>query len=234
MSTDEYNFADVFQAVYIPKQKPAPAAVTEHMKVTLQSYPPLAQVTPVESGDVALTAVLEVAELHGEEPWEVGVWHSVDGSEWSHIDLFPMEDSQAPKTLQLQPEHTSRFYFVTALSFTNSIQFTLKFRHGQHEDWRWIRDEQGLDDGTIVTTPMSIMSTKLSDLIPDLNPQWSVSSCLSQSPGTTVWALETPVPPAKGEESTFKDMTIGVPWGSFLRYVNEGLIQHKSMLTKEL
>lgn len=217
MSTNEYNFSDVFQAIYISKQKPAPAAVAEEMKVILQSYPPLGQVTTVENGDIALTAVLEVPCFRADEPWEVAVWHSSDDSEWTSVDLFPLEDVRAPKSLQLVSESISRFYFVTALSFERSCRFTLKFRHGQNEEWRWIRDEQGLGDGTVIATPKTILSSDLADLIPDLNPAWKVSPCLSQSPGTKVWALESSIPSANGDDSAQKDVRVGVPWGSFLR-----------------
>lgn len=220
MPSDNYDFGEVFQAIYIAKQKPAPPPVADDMKATLQSHPPLGQVTPVQGNDVSLTAILEIPKSRAAEPWEVCVWHSIDGSEWKEIRLLPVEESQTPQTLQLLPESMLRFYFASSssITFDASVQFTLKFRHGQHEEWRWIRDEQGLCDGWIVQPSAGISSGNLTDLIPDLNSEgWAVSSRSSESPGAVLWALEAPIPPAEGDSSTYKDISVGTPWGSFSR-----------------
>lgn len=221
MPSDNYDFGEVFQAIYIAKQKPAPPPVADDMKATLQSHPPLGQVTPVHGNDVSLTAILEIPKSRAAEPWEVCVWHSIDGSEWKEFRLLPVEESQTPQTLQLLPEAMSRFYFASSssIAFDASVQFTLKFRHSQHEEWRWIRDEQGLHDGWIVQPSAGISSSNLTDLIPDLNSEgWAVSSHSSESPGAVLWALEAPIPPAEGDSSTYKDISVGTPWGSFSRW----------------
>ncbi|KAM5378065.1 hypothetical protein ACJZ2D_004676 [Fusarium nematophilum] len=219
MSSDTYDFGQVFQAIYIAKQKPSPPPVPESMKAVLQSYPPLGQVTPIQGKDLTLTAVLEIPKSRSAEAWEVSVWHSVDGSDWQDAKLSPIEDAFAPQTLQFIPESVSRFFFTSSFSFDKSVQFTLKFRHNQDADWRWIRDEQGLDDGLVANAAAGISSDSLSDLIPDLNSKdWTILSCLSQSPRTSLWSLETVIPPAKGDDSAYRDIAIGTPWGSFSRW----------------
>ncbi|KAM5355451.1 hypothetical protein ACJ41O_002097 [Fusarium nematophilum] len=178
MSSDTYDFGQVFQAIYIAKQKPSPPPVPESMKAVLQSYPPLGQVTPIQGKDLTLTAVLEIPKSRSAEAWEVSVWHSVDGSDWQDAKLSPIEDAFAPQTLQFIPESVSRFFFTSSFSFDKSVQFTLKFRHNQDADWRWIRDEQGLDDGLVANAAAGISSDSLSDLIPDLNSKdWTILSC---------------------------------------------------------
>ncbi|KAJ4314442.1 hypothetical protein N0V84_008905 [Fusarium piperis] len=219
MPSDNYDFGQVFQAVYITKQKPAPPPVPESMKAVLQSYPPLGQVTPVQGQDITLTAVLEIPKSRATEAWEISLWHSLDGSDWNDAHLSLVEDALAPQTLQSIPESVSRFHFTSSLSFDASVRFTLKFRHSPDVDWRWIRDEQGLDDGLIVNTTARVSSNDLSDLIPDLNSgDWAIKSCLSQSPRTSLWSLETVIPPAKGDDSSYRDIGIGTPWGSFARW----------------
>lgn len=188
------------------------------MKAVLQSYPPLGQVTPVQGRDITLTAVLEIPKSRATEAWEISLWHSLDGSEWKDAHLSPIEDALAPQTLQLIPESVSRFHFASSLSFDTSVRFTLKFRHSPDVDWRWIRDEQGLDDGLIVNATAGVSSENLSDIIPDLNSgDWVIKSCLSQSPRTSLWSLETVIPPAKGDDSGYRDIVLGTPWGSFAR-----------------
>lgn len=217
MPSDSYDFVKEFQSLYISQQKPALPAVSENMKVCIQSYPPLGQVTLIQRNEVTLTCLLEIPNFRAIEPWEVSLWHSVDGSEWQDMGLHRMDGSQTPRSLQEPSESTSRFYFSTTLSLKTSIQFTLRFRHGPDEEWRWIRDEQGLKDGSVVTTSASVGSDELLKLIPDLNNEWTVSSRVSQSPGTLLWALETPISAVKEDNSTYKDIEIGTPWGSFFR-----------------
>lgn len=218
MPSDDYNFGDVFQAIYIARQKPAPLPVAEDMRVVLQSFPPLGKVSSVQGKDVILTAVLEIPRSRANEPWEVSLWHSVDGSDWKDLEFVPSKGGSTPQTLQTLDNSMSRSYFSSSFSFDASVQFTLKFRHSPDADWRWIRDEQGLNDGLIVNASPGVSSSSLSDLIPDLSSHdWTINSCLSQSPGTSLWSLESVIPPAHGDDSTYKDITIGTPWGSFSR-----------------
>ncbi|KAF9774923.1 hypothetical protein IL306_007011 [Fusarium sp. DS 682] len=219
MPSDNYNFGDVFQAIYIAKQKPSPPPVAEDMKVVLQSFPPLGKVTPIQGTKVSLTAVLEIPKFRANEPWEVSVWHSVDGSDWKDLEVVSIKEAGCPQTLQVLDDSMSRFYFTSSFAFTASVQFTLKFRHTPDADWRWIRDEQGLNDGLIVNASDKVSSSNLSDLIPDLNSQdWTITPRLSQSPRTSLWSLDAVIPPADGDDSTYKDITVGTPWGSFVRW----------------
>ncbi|KAM0442483.1 hypothetical protein ACHAQK_004176 [Fusarium lateritium] len=219
MPSDDYNFGDVFQAIYIARQKPAPLPVVEDMKVVLQSFPPLGKVSSVHGKDIILTAVLEIPQSRANEPWEVSLWHSVDGLDWKDLKFVPVKEGPAPQTLQTSDDSMARFYFSSSFSFDASVQFTLKFRHSPDADWRWIRDEQGLNDGLVVNASPGISSSNLPDLIPDFNSHdWTVKSHLSQSPGTSLWSLESVIPPANGDDSTYKDITIGTPWGSFSRW----------------
>ncbi|POR32716.1 Putative galactinol--sucrose galactosyltransferase 6 [Tolypocladium paradoxum] len=217
MAADKYDFAKEFKEIYISKQRSAPPPLPEDMKVQLQSHPPLGQVTPVGSGETTLTAVLEIPHHREQESWEVAVWVSLDGAEWAESIMSSINFGMGPQTLQPVPNPVSWLYFACSLCFKTSVQFTLKFRHEKDELWRWIRDEQGMKDGLIVATSPALRSETLQDLIPDLNGEWTVSSRMSQSPQTQLWSLEVTIPPADGDTSTFTDVEIGTPWGSYLR-----------------
>ncbi|KND91250.1 putative galactinol--sucrose galactosyltransferase 6 [Tolypocladium ophioglossoides CBS 100239] len=217
MPAEKYDFAKEFKEIYISKQRSAPPPVPEDMKVQLQSYPPLGQATPVESGDTTLTAVLEIPQDREQESWEVALWASLDGAEWIESILSRIDVGLEPQTLQAVPNSVSKLYFACSLCFATSVQFTLKFRHEKDEPWRWIRDEQGLNDGVIVATSPPLTSDMLQDLIPDLDGEWKVSSRMSQSSQTQLWTLEVTIPPADGDTSTFKDIEIGTPWFAIVR-----------------
>ncbi|KAI5467333.1 glycoside hydrolase superfamily [Mariannaea sp. PMI_226] len=207
------------QDILSSKQKPASTETSMNMEAILQTYPPLGQATLVQTHSSSLVAILDVPNSQEAGSWEVCAFLSIDGSKWKDIILLPVDDGLVPQTLQSLSESVSRLYFSAPLAFNNCVQFTLKFRYHQNDDWKWIREEQGIDDGWIIR-PSTAPESDIFSLIPDLNVnEWTISSCLSQSPGTNVWALEASVPPADGDSSTFKDIRIGNPWeSSFLRW----------------
>ncbi|KAM0504148.1 hypothetical protein ACHAP8_002553 [Fusarium lateritium] len=225
MPSDEYNFADVFQKIYVAKQKPPPIPVNENMKVVLQSFPPLGQVTSIQGKSATLTTVLEIPKSRASESWEVSAWHSVDDSAWEDVLLLSIQEVSAPQTLQTLGDSMHRFYFSSSITFEASLKFTLKFRHSSDADWRWIRDEQGLNDGLIVNTSVGLSSNSLSDLIPDINyKDWTIKSQLSQSPRTSLWSLEAAIASANQDDSTYRDISIGTPFGTFASPQGKSLV----------
>lgn len=194
------------------------------MRVLAQTYPPLGQVTPTKNGNVDLRAVLEVTDSQTNHTWEVSVWHSADGSNWRETQLEPLGSSSKPQCLPPRSDSISRRYYLKSLSFQESLQFTLKYRHDSDSDWTWARDEHGLGDGIIVLQRPDPPSEELEDIIGNLNPEWEASSCLSQTPKTLIWSLEAKVPRPRltrveddGDISTFKDIPVGIPRDAFLR-----------------
>ncbi|OLN82928.1 putative galactinol-sucrose galactosyltransferase 6 [Colletotrichum chlorophyti] len=221
MPSDSYNFADVFQAVFVPKQKQAPEPIADTMKAIIQSYPALGQFTQVLDGRLSVTAVLEIAASRADEPWEVALWHSSDDAEWAETTLPRLAEDDGPTNLQTVPDHVRRLFFSASVSINKSLQFTLKFRHGQNEPWRWTRDELGVGDGSVVVSAKSVLesvSECFEDIVADLNPAWKVKSLMSQCPGTRLWTAETAVDAVDGDESKVADIALGVPWGGFLRW----------------
>lgn len=203
---------------HIPKQK---KFTLEDMGASVSVYPPLGQVTQVQKENIQVTALLEVPTDQAQQSWEVALWHSTGGSqdEWVETPLLPTE--KTPSTLQNIDSSVSRSWFSGQLSVQSLINFTVKFRSGSDQEWRWSRDEQGFSDGTIVvntTTTTSALPDDFSEILQGYDSGISVRSTQSQCPGTRLWTIETHVEPAKGDDSTFTDVTLGVPWGGFLRY----------------
>ncbi|PWI73367.1 glycoside hydrolase family 36 protein [Purpureocillium lilacinum] len=218
MTIEEYDFSKEFKKIYISKQRPAPDPVVADMKVRLQSLPALGQVTQAEGGQLSLTAVLEVPQDRAQESWQVSLWLALDGAEWREQALDRLDIGQEPPSLQPVETSVSRTYFTGILSLSKSIQFTLKFRSGHDQEWRWIRDEHGLNDGLVVARASAAMTVSLRDVIPGLNSEWKVTEHMSQSPQTQLWSLEADIASAVGDASTFKDIEIGRPWGAYLRW----------------
>lgn len=229
-----YDFAEEFQRVFIPAQKGAPPPQPASMAANLSSYPPLGQVTKLRSGRVSVVALLEVPASRASEAWQVSLWHSQDGGDWQEVDLQPVapeeERSVAAFLQEGEPGLVGRYFSTAAapLEVERSVHFTLKFRAGDAAEWRWIRDEKDLHDGVLVvaasdgSTSLAGVDTEgvdedLGGIIKNLNASLVVRREASQSPGTKLWSIKAPVPAAKGEDSTYADVELGIPWGGFLR-----------------
>lgn len=188
------------------------------MRALLQSYPPLGQVTCCREGHVDFSAILDVSKGRQDEPWEVALWHSIDGGDWNQYNLINHSAESAPHLLQELPPSSSFLHFSSSLSFQTSVQFTFKFREDTNKPWKWVRDQEGLNDGIILLQRRATESNDIREYIPDLGPIWKVSNHVSQSPGTQLWSLRCEIPAAAEQSSYFEDVQLGTPWGSYIRY----------------
>ena len=210
------------------------------MAAFVATYPPLGQVTSLQNSAVTVHAVLEVPLELAEAPWQLALWHT-DGSqaEWTETQLLPSPPDARPMDLHQANAALSRLYFKAELVVRASLNFTVKYRQGTDEsEWLWTRNEQGSDDAVVVVDQKPTRdsdaedlpgesewlwvrngnSEDLPDLIHDLNPDVKWKAHLSQTPGTRLWSIEAAVDGAKGEKSSYADVPLGIPWGSYLRY----------------
>jgi hypothetical protein len=224
------------QAKYIPKQKGPPAPDSPSMRAFVSTFPPLGRVTIVDQptganpdpnrcgSTGAFSAMLEVDESRAEDPWQLSVWYS-NGGEWREV---PMErippTARNPTTLQVFKPGSKlyKLYFRTVLPTHSPLSFTVKFRNGGDNTWKWVKDHQGAEDGLIILksmTSQNSISSSLGDYVEDLNPALECRNHQSQSPGTTIWSVEVPIEATKGRDPAVKDVKFGIPWGhqKFLR-----------------
>lgn len=214
---------DAFHSVYITKQTPRKAYGLESEKALITSFPPLGQVTLVEGTTTAFMILLETDKSRATDAWEVLLWYS-NGMEWRETELKPVKDTAAdlPMVIQTSNETTSHHLcFITTVDIVSPMSFTVKFRNDPDQPWKWVKDQQGTLDGTILSKSMihKARTEDLHDLVKDLNPVIEVKKVLSQSPDTSVWSVTAPVEAAAGEKSAMVDVKFGLPWaGEILRY----------------
>jgi len=191
--------------------------------VVVSCYPPAGQVTQAPGGRTTFYVVLEIEPSQATQPWQVALWHSrgTEGHGWEETSLLSCEDANGALGIQTPTNgpHVS-LYFKTEVDVQPSLRFTVKFREAEHQSWRWVRDEQGVDDGIVISTTAGLGSVEenLGDIIKDLNPALKIKSHVSQSPRTQLWTIETTVKGADGYYSSLEDIDLGRPWGDFLRY----------------
>lgn len=200
---------------HVPKQK-KPAV--ESMGASVSVFPPLGQVTQVQSQNVHVTVLLEVPADQAQQQWDVALWRSAGDDVWAETPLAPAH--KTPSTLQHVDGSRSRFWFEGRVEVSSLLNFTVKFRSSPDEEWRWARDEQGVGDGTIIVNSTPTTATLPDDFGSILHGHDSavkVKPTQSQCPGTRLWTIEAHAEAAKGDDSTFTDVNLGVPWGGFLR-----------------
>lgn len=214
------------------------------MGVAVSTSPPLGQVTQLARGEaVVVYAMLETAQKG--RRWQMALHHTASGSrgayaEWRETVLSPVAEQgnvQRVWALQADDGAVERHYFRASLAMDGLFQFTAKFREAGQPAWRWVRDEQGTDDGTVVvnggTSPTYWLSAELSglgqapvaepgdrlgDLVRDLNPDLEITRPPSQVAGTQLWCMEALVARSEHDVSAYTDVTLGLPWGEFLRW----------------
>jgi hypothetical protein len=195
------------------------------MLAYISTFPALGQVTQIDHNTSVFTALLEVDETRTADPWQLSLWHS-EGSDWREVPMDQViKPSSYPTSLQ-SPKLASglhQLYFTTPLAIHLPTNFTIKFRNGPGQSWKWVKDHQGTADGVVMlktVTSKDAISSKLEDYVENLNPILQAKNHMSQSPGTTIWSVEASIDPADGENSNTKDIKFGTPWGSgkFSRY----------------
>ncbi|KAF3342470.1 hypothetical protein VdG2_09430 [Verticillium dahliae VDG2] len=155
MTAEGWKVTDAFKTLHVFQQKPAPDPFAHGMEAIIQSYPPLGQVTQVQRGLISFSVILEVPQARQEESWQVSLWQSSDAADWVETPTSLVPPETAPTTLGSSTEGVARLFFNAVIDAQASLQFTLKFRHGEHEPWRWTRDEFGLNDGHVIVNTSS-------------------------------------------------------------------------------
>lgn len=215
-------YPDPESTFHITKQKPPPEAVPAEMRFLLSSHPPVGQVTQVASREVLFRAILEVDQTRASKPWQVALWHCHDGGggDWAESALVPTPSGSEPCVLQSLDASLARLHFSASFPVDPPLRFTLKFREAPDQEWRWVRDVHGIDDGVVIGTTgpaQGDVNEGPEDIIHGLDPSVKVKSAPSQCPGTQLWTFEATVRGADGDTSSSSDIELGLPWGGFLR-----------------
>jgi hypothetical protein len=209
---------ELFQAIYIPKQKGPPTSDSPSMRAYISTFPALGQVTQIDQNTTVFTALLEVDESRASDNWQISLWHS-EGKEWREVPMDLLKNSSAYPTALQSSKITSnlcKLYFTTPLAIHLPTTFAIKFKNGNDKSWKWVKEHQGTPDGIVMLksiTSRNAISDKLSDYIENLNPAVQTKHVESQSPGTTLWSVELPVKGADGDKSNIEDIKFGLPWG---------------------
>ena len=96
------------------------------------------------------------------------------------------------------------------------VQFTLKYRIGSTNDWKWVNENSSLTDGELYFQPEK-PPAEITSYLKDFSPGLSVHSVPSESPEAQVWSMTAAAKAAEGTTSGWTNTSLGVP-RSFTRW----------------
>ncbi|OCK79847.1 glycoside hydrolase family 36 protein [Lepidopterella palustris CBS 459.81] len=198
------------------------------MYAKLLCNPPLGQLTvvPPHSQSVRFTVLIETSIAH-EKKWNVALWHNHNHlNRWESLTL---KEIIQPSSLFLKQEETPDIchqWFAVELPTQSKprapVSFTVTFRGGDDEPWKWANDQFSTSDGQLLYETSAIQHQDLSEYIEDLPPYLNISKETSETPNTLLWSITSPVNAASGTASGYSDNKLGKPtaflkWFSLVR-----------------
>ncbi|KAF1982555.1 glycoside hydrolase family 36 protein [Aulographum hederae CBS 113979] len=188
------------------------------MYAKLVCDPPLDHATVVskDTDSVTFNILIETVSS-AEKQWEVAVWHNHAGPhDWSLAACQEYTDGASILAVSnaVQKETVRRRIFTTELrgrpQQDTPVSFTIKFRAGNDDSWKWVRDHFSVGDGYLYYQP-STRSDDLSYYFKDLNPELKIEKQSSDSPGASLWSVGVPSKAASGKDSGWTDEILGLP-----------------------
>ena len=106
-----------------------------------------------------------------------------------------------------------RFSVALELRVTNprKINFTIKFRCGKTDTWKWATESFSQNDGTLYIQTIPGKDLELADLIANIDPSLAVTNESSQTPNTTLWSVCGSVRRAFENKSGRTSLRLGKP-----------------------
>ncbi|KAF2501764.1 glycoside hydrolase [Lophium mytilinum] len=182
--------------------------------------PPLGKATVVDHAqDVQFTVAIESS---AEKSWNVALWTNCnDPSKWESVRLDPIERPASTLVLGNAGTTSKHQWFTTTLKGnpgrTSPVSFTITFRAGEGEAWKWVNDQFSTSDGQLLYQSLRLQAHALSDYIADLAPYLQIDEEKSETPETLLWSVTSPVNAASGRASGFSINKLGQPT-DFLRW----------------
>lgn len=92
-----------------------------------------------------------------------------------------------------------------------SVSFTITFRANEDEPWKWANEQFSTSDGHIIYESADPLQEDLSYYIKGLPPYLQISQEESETPGTLLWSITSPVNAASGKASGYSNNKLGKP-----------------------
>lgn len=186
------------------------------MYANLVCSPPLGQTTvvPSDQHSVRFTALIEL-DPSSTRTWEVALWHNHQAKDqWEKLTLH--EQDQHSDLLVVEREDSTpcrRRWYSGELPGRpdRPVSFTITFRAGPDEPWKWANEQFSYSDGHLLYPPQHLVKSPLSDYLHNISPDLRIDQEASQTSNTLLWTASGKVKPAFGDESGWANHTLGIP-----------------------
>lgn len=214
----------------LPEQRPPGRKPDSHsddadnMSLKVSCWPPLGRSTIVSRHDdgVEFTVLLETtaASLSERDEPQLCIWHNHNGhSDWADLPLKLMPGAEDVVLFNTsQKKGIARRWFSAKLSglpkHGQSVSFTVKLQVDKKQDWRWIKDTTGIEDGELHYQTHDFTKHSSHDLkhwFDGISSDITVHSERAETDNTHLYSLTAPISPAKGEDSGYQHHQLGIP-----------------------
>ncbi|KAF2102437.1 glycoside hydrolase [Rhizodiscina lignyota] len=188
-------------------------------------HPPLGQATAVPAGSPSVTFTVFVeTNASPTRELEVQLWHNIGTSQdWEGTSFAELEDPSDLVFIEAEPKagvrrQCFRLELEGKPQDKDLVSFTIRFRSGPNEPWKWIRDQSSVTDGQLCYQKLNSQGPEreLADYFKNFNTEITVQKEKPQNKAG-VYSLLTRIDAAEGEESGYTSYRLGIPAG-FSRY----------------
>lgn len=155
------------------------------------------------------------------------LWSNVsDRDNWSAYDLESSRDNVYEVQTPSIKTHPKKWFGATlpAKHPSHPVGFTIRFRSKGDQGWKWIHDQSGAEDGTLIfQSPVDEIAPRdLKECFDGLSSDLKIEQVQSDTPDTRLWSIEASAASAKGEQSGISTHILGAPkhlvrWFSLVR-----------------
>ncbi|KAI9715478.1 MAG: hypothetical protein M1812_005954 [Candelaria pacifica] len=189
------------------------------MKAHIICDPPLDQVTvvPRSQTSVDFVVLIDADQSSRGQSWEAAVWHNfTDPEQWEALSLEETTDTSFMLCINSVARDVHQRCFVGSIEGlpkdSRPVRFTVRFRSSPSDGWRWVNEQSAVSDGELCYQTSAPFSKDLSEYIEGLGTDHLKIQCTaSETPETSLWSITTPVSAARGAESGFTDVKLGLP-----------------------
>lgn len=196
--------------------------IGQFRNVRLSCLPPLGQATIVsaEQSSVDITVCLAT---HGSDtplisPPQVAVWHNHNGEhEWTALECTVATPDDSSLLFGTKQTTDSAVWYSASLTglpkHGHAVSFTFRFRASEADDWTWVKDAYGLQDGILCyqTQDLRKHSTHaITDFFSGFSDDIKVQSERAQTSNTQLYSLSADVVASKGDDSGYTHHKLGV------------------------
>ncbi|KAK7544391.1 raffinose synthase protein-like protein Sip1 [Phyllosticta citribraziliensis] len=186
------------------------------MFANLVCSPPLGQTTILapDTKSVLFTALIET-DPTSDRDWEVALWHNHSGvGNWEKL-AFDKQQGPLSTLVVARPDsnHVRHQWFSVKLAGRpgHSVSFTITFRSGPSEPWKWANEQFSFSDGHLVYQEPSLKSSSLGNYLNNISSSLQIDQEASQTSDTLLWTATGKAPPASGDRSGWRSFTLGKP-----------------------